>query len=266
VVSLSGRRNRGDFRAQFLVKPVAQEQQQNFLSNKPIPREERLIFPLDVPTNEDALNLIAALGDSVRFYKVGLELIIGGRYIELVDALAAQGKKVMLDGKFFDVPETVKAAVRQAAKRSVTFATVHGNDAMLRAAVEEKGDMKILAVTVLTSLDQSDLNDLGFKVDVAALVSSRAKRALEIGCDGVVSSGQEAATLREELGHNFLIVAPGIRPVANVDDQKRTVDVEEAFANGADYIVVGRPIRNSPDPRKAAENIQGRIAALFPVK
>jgi orotidine-5'-phosphate decarboxylase len=242
---------------------VAQQPKQSFISNKPIPREERLIVPLDVPTNEDALELIHTLGDSVRFYKVGLELIIGGRYVDLVDRLAGHGKKVMLDGKFFDVPETVRAAVRQAAKRSVTFATVHGNDAMLRAAVEEKGDMKILAVTVLTSLDQGDLNDLGFQVDVPTLVASRAKMALSIGCDGVVSSGQEASTLREALGHKLLIVAPGIRPVANVDDQKRTVDVEEAFRNGADYIVVGRPIRNSPDPRKAAEDVQRRIAALF---
>jgi orotidine-5'-phosphate decarboxylase len=240
---------------------VAQEQ--NFISKKPIPREERLIFPLDVPTNDEALGLINTLGDAVRFYKVGLELIIGGRYIELVETLVAQGKKVMLDGKFFDVPETVKSAVRQAAKHNVTFATVHGNDAMLAAAVEEKGKMKILAVTVLTSLDQGDLTDLGFKVDVPTLVSSRAKRALKIGCDGVVSSGQEAASLREELGHQLMIVTPGIRPVANVDDQKRTVDVDQAFRNGADYIVVGRPIRNSPNPRQAAEDVQRRIAAIF---
>ncbi|MEQ1880613.1 MAG: orotidine-5'-phosphate decarboxylase [Burkholderiales bacterium] len=238
-------------------------QEQNFISKKPIPREERLIFPLDVPTNEEALGLINTLGDAVRFYKVGLELIIGGRYIELVESLVAQGKKVMLDGKFFDVPETVKSAVRQAARHNVTFATVHGNDAMLAAAVEEKGKMKILAVTVLTSLDQGDLTDLGFKVDVPTLVASRAKRALKIGCDGVVSSGQEAASLREELGHQLLIVTPGIRPVANVDDQKRTVDVDQAFKNGADYIVVGRPIRNSPNPRQAAEDVQRRIAAIF---
>ena len=238
-------------------------QEQNFISKKPIPREERLIFPLDVPTNEEALGLINTLGDAVRFYKVGLELIIGGRYIELVESLGAQGKKVMLDGKFFDVPETVKSAVRQAARHNVTFATVHGNDAMLAAAVEEKGKMKILAVTVLTSLDQGDLTDLGFKVDVPTLVASRAKRALKIGCDGVVSSGQEAASLREELGHQLLIVTPGIRPVANVDDQKRTVDVDQAFKNGADYIVVGRPIRNSPNPRQAAEDVQRRIAAIF---
>ena len=242
------------------------EMTQNFLSTKQIAREERLIVPLDVPTNEDALDLINDFGDAVKFYKVGLELIIGGRYIELVEFLVGSGKKVMLDGKFFDVPETVKAAVRQAAKHSVTFATVHGNGAMLKAAVEEKGSMKILAVTVLTSLDQSDLQDLGFgdSVDIPKLVASRARKALDIGCDGVVSSGQEASTLRDDLGHKFLIVAPGIRPVANVDDQKRTVDVEQAFNNGADYIVVGRPIRNSKNPKKAAEDVQEKIAKLFP--
>lgn len=239
------------------------QHQSTFLSSKPIPPAERLIVPLDVPTNQDAMALVSALGESVIFYKVGLELIIGGRYVDLVDWLVDRGKKVMLDGKFFDVPETVRAAVRQAATRKVTFATVHGNDAMLRAAVEAKGDMKILAVTVLTSLDDGDLRALGFKVDVKALVSSRARKALEIGCDGVVSSGQEASSLREELGQKLLIVAPGIRPVRNVDDQKRTVDVEEAFTNGADYIVVGRPIRQAADPRQAAENVQGRIAAIF---
>lgn len=240
---------------------------QNFLSTKQIPSRERLIVALDVPTNEDAYDLIKLLGDSAHFYKVGLELIIGGRYIEIVERLVALGKKVMLDGKFFDVPETVKAAVRQAAKLNVTFATVHGNDEILQAAMEEKGDMKILAVTVLTSLDESDIQSLGFPVDIPTLVSSRAKNALKLGCDGVVSSGQEASSLREELGHKFLIVVPGIRPVANrddrTDDQKRTVDVEEAFLYGSDYIVVGRPIRDKADPRAEAEKIQQRIAAVL---
>jgi len=232
-------------------------------AKKSIARCDRLIFPLDVPANEDALTLVASLGDAVTFYKVGLELIIGGRYVELVDELVRRGKKIMLDGKFFDVPETVRSAVRQAAKHNVTFATVHGNDAMLRAAVEEKGSMGILAVTVLTSLDEGDLRDLGFACDPQTLVLSRAKRALAIGCDGVVSSGLEAPALRGQSGEKFMIVTPGIRPVKNVDDQKRTVDVEDAFRNGADYIVVGRPIRNAPDPRKAAENVQERMAALF---
>ncbi|MPZ42779.1 MAG: orotidine-5'-phosphate decarboxylase [Betaproteobacteria bacterium] len=243
---------------------MATSSPETLLSKKSIVPRDRLIFPLDVPTNEEAMALVARLGDSVAFYKVGLELIIGGRYLEVVDFLVRSNKKVMLDGKFFDVPETVKAAVRQASKHAITFVTVHANDAMLEAAVEVKGDMQILAVTVLTSLDDGDLKDLGFQCDAVTLVLSRARRALQIGCDGVVSSGLEAPGLRDHCGDKFVIVTPGIRPVKNVDDQKRTVDVDEAFRNGADYIVVGRPIRNAPDPKAAAENVQKRIAALFP--
>ena len=238
----------------------------DLLSSKSIKASERLIVALDVPTNEEALDLIDALGDAVGFYKVGLELIIGGRYVELVDHLVQKlGKKVMLDGKFFDVPATVQAAVRQAAKHRVTFATVHGNDKMLRAAVAAKGEsMEILAVTVLTSLDDGDLKDLGFQVKAEELVLSRARRALEMGCAGVVSSGLEAPALRRSFENRVVIVTPGIRPVANVDDQKRTVNVEQAFTNGADYIVVGRPITRKADPGKAAAEIQQTIAGLFP--
>jgi orotidine-5'-phosphate decarboxylase len=137
---------------------------------------------------------------------------------------------------------------------------------MMEAAVAEKNGVKVLAVTVLTSLDQTDLDDLGFQVDVRQLVLSRARRALEIGCDGVISSGLEARQLREEFGDRLLIVSPGIRPVQNrivADDQKRIVTVEKAFLEGADYIVVGRPIRSAPDPRSAAEDIQATIASLF---
>ena len=173
---------------------------------------------------------------------------------------------MFVDLKFFDIPETVRAAVRALSNRGVTFATVHGNQAILEAAGRDKGDVKVLAVTVLTSLDQGDLDDLGFKCDVEKLVLSRARRALRAGCDGVISSGLEAPALKRELGERLLVVAPGIRPVQNrpVDDQKRTVDVSRAFANGADYIVVGRPIRQAPDPRAAAQAIQQTISAIFP--
>ncbi len=239
--------------------------QQSYLSDKIIPIGDRLIVPLDVPTNEDAIQLVNKLGDAVQFYKVGLELIIGGEHVKLIDHLVQRGKKVMLDGKLYDVPATVKAAMRNAAKHEVTFATVHaGSDELLKAAIEVKNGIKVLAVTLLTSIDDSDLRDLGFQVDVKKLVLSRARRALDLGCDGVISSGLEAPSLRSELGTRFLIVSPGIRPVANTDDQKRTVDVEEAFYGGADYIVVGRPITGKPDPKKAAEDIQNRISALFP--
>jgi orotidine-5'-phosphate decarboxylase len=237
----------------------------SYLSRKDIPREERLIFALDLESREKAEECVRILGDSVRFYKLGLELFMAGGYFELIDWLIENDKKIFVDLKFFDVPETVRAAVRRLKNRGVFFATVHGNDSMLKAAAEEKNGLKILAVTVLTSLDQSDLDALGFQCDVKRLVLSRAKRALELGCDGVVSSGQEAPELREGLGHRFLIVSPGIRPVENktIDDQKRVVTVDEAFSGGADYIVVGRPIRDAPDPRIAAEQIQNQIAQLF---
>ncbi|MSO92307.1 MAG: orotidine-5'-phosphate decarboxylase [Rhodospirillales bacterium] len=238
----------------------------SFLSRKPIPPEERLILALDVPGAEEARALIETLGDSVRFYKMGLELFMAGGYFELMDWLAARGKKVFVDLKFFDVPETVAAAVRRLKGRGAAFATVHGNDAILEAACKAKdGSLGILAVTMLTSLDQRDAEDLGFQADIGAIVLSRARRALAIGCDGVISSGLEAKRLREQLGEKLLVVVPGIRPGTNrpADDQKRTVDLEEAFLNGADYVVVGRPIRGAPDPRAAAEAYQARIRKLF---
>jgi orotidine-5'-phosphate decarboxylase len=235
------------------------------LSTKTIPPEDRLIFALDVPSVDEAKRLVLTLRDAVQFYKVGLELFATGGYFELIDWLVEQGKKVFADLKLFDVPETVRSAVRQLSRRPITFTTVHGNDGILEAACREKGDLKILAVTVLTSLDQGDLTDLGFSVDVHRLVLSRARRALEIGCDGIVSSGLEVRALREHLGEKLLIVTPGIRPVENrlADDQKRVVTVEQALRNGADYIVVGRPIRNAPDPYQAALQIQGTIEGLF---
>jgi orotidine-5'-phosphate decarboxylase len=234
-------------------------------SAKPIAARDRLIVALDVAAPDQARALVATLGDAVTFYKVGLELFMHPGCFELVEWLVQQGKQVFVDLKFFDVPETVRGAVRGLRNRGVTFATVHGNQAILEAAGAEKGEVKILAVTVLTSLDRGDLDDLGFKCDVADLVLSRARRALAAGCDGVISSGLEAPMLKRELGERILVVTPGIRPVENrpADDQKRTVDVAQAFANGADYIVVGRPIRTAPDPRAAAQAMQATIAALF---
>jgi orotidine-5'-phosphate decarboxylase len=232
---------------------------------EPILPAERLIVALDLPDAAAARSLVTTLGDAVRFYKIGLELFMAGGYFELLDWLVQQDKKVFVDLKFFDVPETVRAAVRALAGRGATFATVHGNQAIMEAAGRDKGDLKILAVTVLTSLDRGDLDDLGFACDVDQLVLSRARRALAAGCDGVISSGLEAPLIRRELGNRILVVTPGIRPVENkpADDQKRTVDVAQAFANGADYIVVGRPIRQAPDPRAAALAIRQTIAGTF---
>lgn len=232
-------------------------------SQKSIPVRERLIFALDVGSAEEAEALVLRLGDSVSFYKLGLEFFMAGGYFEFLSWLSGRGKKAFVDLKFFDVPNTVGSAVRALRKQPASFATVHGNDEILKAAVAEKGDLKILAVTALTSLDNGDLRALGFGVDVPELVLSRARRALALGCDGVVSSGLEAQRIRSELGEKLLIVVPGIRPVANIDDQKRTVDVEDAFRLGADYIVVGRPIRAAADPAQAAEALQRRIAAVF---
>lgn len=235
------------------------------LSNKAIPADERLILALDVPSPEEAWRLAMQLGPRVRFYKLGLELFMAGGYFELVAALRERGNRVFVDLKFFDVPQTVASAVRQLAARGADFCTIHGNDAIMEAACAVKEDLRILAVTVLTSLDQRDMEALGFQTDIASLVLSRARRALELGCDGVVSSGLEAQRLRSDLGDRLLVVVPGIRPALNrpADDQKRTMDVEEAFRAGADYIVVGRPIHAAADPCAAAEDIQNRIALLF---
>jgi orotidine-5'-phosphate decarboxylase len=230
-----------------------------------IPVRERLIFALDVPDIEQARRLIETLGDAVQFYKLGLEFFLSGHYFELASDLQSRGKKIFADLKLFDIPATVASAVRQLARRQVDFCTVHGNDSMLKAAADAKGDMRILAVTALTSLDQGDLEDLGFKCDTQALVLSRARRALQLGCDGVVSSGLEVPALRESVDHALVTVCPGIRPVFNdeapgADDQRRVVTPARAIADGADYLVVGRPIRDAADPRVAAESIQAEIA------
>lgn len=232
-----------------------------------IAARDRLIFALDVPGPDVARRLADQLGDSVNFYKLGLELFMSGGAFELLDWMVGRGKKVFLDLKLFDVPATVAAAVRNLRNRGVTFTTVHGNQAIMEAAAEAAGGgVGILAVTVLTSLDRGDLDDLGFECDVGQLVLSRARRALAAGCAGVVSSGLEAKALRAGVDDRLIVVTPGIRPVENrpADDQKRVVGVADAFGNGADYIVVGRPIRDAADPRAAAESIQATIAGLFP--
>lgn len=233
-----------------------------------IPARDRLIFALDVPDLEQAKKLVTMLGDSVTFYKLGLEFFLSGNYFELAGELKQQGKKIFADLKLFDIPATVAAAVRQLARHEVNFCTIHGNDGMLRAAVEAKGGMQILAVTALTSLDQGDLDDLGFQCDVGTLVLSRARRALELGCDGVVSSGLEVPALRESVDHALITVCPGIRPIFNDeapagDDQQRVLTPAQAIASGADYLVVGRPIRDAVDPRTAAEKIQQEILSAL---
>jgi len=228
-----------------------------------IPREERLIAALDVPTAREAQALVEKLGGSVRFYKVGLELSSAGGYFELIEWLVKRGNKVFADLKLYDIPETVRRAVANLRGCGATFLTVHGHRSVMEAAAREKGSMKILAVTVLTSFDQRDLKEMGSTQTVEQLVLARAQGAAECGCDGVIASGLEAKGLKAAFKERLLIVTPGIRPVAGNDDQKRTVDVAQAFANGADYIVVGRPIRDAKDPAAAAEAMQATIAGIF---
>ena len=221
---------------------------------------------MDVQDCDRARALAEELGDAVTFYKLGLELMMSGGYFELLEWMLQKNKRVFADLKFFDIPATVGSAVRQLKDRGASFVTVHGNQSIMEAAAENKGDeLKVLAVTVLTSLDRGDLDDMGFDCDVEALVVSRARRALEAGCDGVISSGLEAPMLREQVDNSLLVVTPGIRPVDNQPsaDQKRVVTVETAFSNGADYIVIGRPIRDADSPRTTAENIQQSIATQF---
>jgi orotidine-5'-phosphate decarboxylase len=234
-------------------------------TDRSIDRRDRLIAALDVPDIAEAKALVESLGDSVRFYKVGLELFTSGGYFELIDWLSARDKKIFADLKFYDIPETVRRAVSNLKGRGVTFVTVHGHRSVMQAAVAAQSGVQILAVTVLTSFDQSDLDEMGATGNVAQLVLSRARGAVECGCSGVISSGHEAPEIKKAFGNRLLVVTPGIRPAENKpsDDQKRTVDVAQAFANGADYIVVGRPIREAPDRRKAAEAIQATIAGVF---
>ncbi len=238
-----------------------------FLSDKNIPPAERLIVALDLESAAEARQLVERLGESVIFYKIGLSLVFDSEFWPLFDWLISKGKKAFADLKVYDIPETVEASVRKLVGRGASFATVHAHEQMIRAAVRGRGSrdsLKILAVTVLTSLDNGDLAELGFpEPDVTKLVLARARRMLEVGADGVISSGLEVEGLRREHGDGFLVVVPGIRPITNADDQKRVVDVEQAFTSGADYIVVGRPIREAADPCRAAEIFQERIARVF---
>jgi orotidine-5'-phosphate decarboxylase len=229
-----------------------------------IPRRERLIAALDVPTSAEARALVEKLGDSVRFYKIGLELSTSGDYFTLLDWLAGRGKRVFCDLKLHDIPETVRRAVANLRGRGASFLTVHADPGVMGAAVQEKGDIGILAVTVLTSTSQADLAAQGYSGKLEDLVLSRAGAAEQTGCDGVITSGLEVSTIKSRFP-GLLAVTPGIRPAGEAaGDQKRVVDVAQAFRNGADYIVVGRPIRDAKDPAAAAEAMQATIAGIFP--
>lgn len=222
-----------------------------------------IIVALDVASAQEARQLVSQLGDAVGFYKVGMELYAAAG-IAFVDELLAGGHRVFLDLKFYDIPETVKRATAQVAQRGVQLLTVHGSNAVMRAAVEGRGDhaLKLLGVTVLTSFDQSDLADLGYACPVSDLVALRVQKAREAGIDGIVCSPLEAAMVREALGPQALVVTPGVRSAgAGKGDQKRVATPAEAIRSGASHLVIGRQISRAPDPRAEAFRILEEIAA-----
>lgn len=227
-----------------------------------IARRERLIAALDLPSAAEARALTERLGDAVCFYKIGLELFSAGGCFELLAWLRGRGGKVFLDLKLYDIPETVRRAVANLRSSGAAFLTVHAERSIMEAAAKEKGSLQLLGVTVLTSFDRTNLAAMGYAGSVEDLVLQRARAALESGCDGVIASGLEAPRIKAEFGARLLVVTPGVRPAgAAAADQKRTVDVAQAFASGADYIVVGRAIRDAADPRAAAQSIQNAIAS-----
>ena len=228
--------------------------------------DDRLIVAMDVPNVLDGLELAQTLGDSVSFYKIGLGMLTGGGLALANELKQDHGKRIFLDMKFFDIGATVEAAVRGVAQFDLDFLTVHGDPHVVRAAREGAGgsDMKILAVTILTSLDRADLDASYIKAgDVADLVQERAGIALSNGADGVIASPQEAALIRAlPEAEGKLIVTPGVRPAgADLGDQKRVMTPAQAIANGADHVVVGRPIWQSANPRRAALAIQAELGS-----
>ncbi len=231
----------------------------------PIKARDRLIFALDVPSGDDADRLLDRVGDHITFVKVGLELYTAAGP-QMVERLIASGKRVFLDLKFLDIEETVKRATVRVAAMGVDFLTVHANRKALSAAVQGRGEstLKLLAVTVLTNFDGQDLRDMGIQRTVQDLVTARALLASEVGCDGVIASGEEPGILRPKIGPRFLIVTPGVRPAGKgVDDHARATTPTQAITAGADYLVVGRPIRDAADPATAAAAIIAEMQAAF---
>jgi orotidine-5'-phosphate decarboxylase len=222
---------------------------------------DRLIVALDLPNVEAAEAMIGKLGDAVTFYKIGYQLAYAGG-LPLVGRLADRGKKVFADLKLHDIGNTVARGVESVAKSGATFLTVHAYPQTMKAAVEARGaNLKILAVTVLTSYDDGDLHAAGYRLNVSDLVEARAQQAQLLGVDGLVCSPEEAAHLHKIVGHQMHLVTPGIRPAGTATgDQKRIMTPGRAIAVGADYLVVGRPIVEAADPRAAAEAIHAEIA------
>jgi orotidine-5'-phosphate decarboxylase len=227
--------------------------------------KDRLIVALDLPGIGTAEAMIATLGDSVNFYKIGYQLAYAGG-LPLVRQLASAGKKVFVDLKLHDIGNTVARGVESVATLGATFLTVHAYPQTMKAAVEARtgSDLKILAVTVLTSYDDGDLHAAGYRLSVSDLVEARAKQAQVLGVDGLVRSPEEAASLRKIVGHQMSLVTPGIRPAGTAaGDQKRIMTPARAIVAGADYLVIGRPITEAADPKSAADAIQAEIAQVL---
>jgi orotidine-5'-phosphate decarboxylase len=224
---------------------------------------ERLIVALDVPSIAEAEAMVAKLGDSVVFYKIGYQLGFAGG-LDFARALTDTGKQVFVDMKLHDIGNTVAQGVKSIARMGATFLTVHAYPQTMHAAVDARAGTKlrILAVTVLTSYDDADLAAAGYDFTVPELVAERAGQARDIGVDGLVCSAQEAANIRSIVGSGMTLVTPGIRPaIAEADDQKRIMTPTAAIAAGADYLVIGRPVVAAPDPKAAADAIVAEIAA-----
>ncbi|MEW6679467.1 MAG: orotidine-5'-phosphate decarboxylase [bacterium] len=230
-----------------------------------IKAEDRLIVALDVSTLKEAKEMVKELKGLASFFKVGIILQITAG-LAFVKWLINNGNRVFLDLKYFDVQDTIREAVQAVAKIGVDFLTVHGNGKIIKAAVEGRGEskLKILAVTVLTSLDAYDIKDLGFPCSIEELVLFRAEKAVEAGCDGVITSGQEVRLIREKIGNKLLIVSPGIRlEGTNIDNHRRYATPTQAIEGGADYLVIGRPIIKEKDPREATEKIIREMKVAF---
>ena len=234
-----------------------------------IQNKDRLIVALDVPDEKTALSLVDKIGDSVGFYKIGLELFASGFGRGLIDTLKKMGHRVFVDIKLYDIPETVSRAVKQISESGADFLTVHGDKSIIEAAVlaadKSNNGLQILSVTALTSLNKSDIKNLGFECDIGELVKMRVQNAVDCGCHGVICSGGDIKSIRDMFGDDLILVTPGVRSVNSPmkHDHKRPSTCDEIIKNGGDYMVVGRPIRDATDPKLAAEGIIMEINNAF---
>ncbi|NLX18102.1 MAG: orotidine-5'-phosphate decarboxylase [Desulfobulbus sp.] len=233
------------------------------MSTSEIPLEERIIFALDLADPAEALMLVDRLAGHIRFFKVGLQLFFAGGW-PVVEYIVARGCKVMLDLKLYDIPTTVRLAVRQFADRGITFTTVHGYEPVVAAALAADTGIRILAVTVLTSFGNEQLRELNYTGTVDDLVVERTDAVLRQGCHGIVCSAREAGLLRDRFGRDFTMVTPGIRPVgSDPGDQQRIATPGQAIMSGADYLVIGRPIRDADKPEQYIAALQEEISSAL---